>query len=72
MTTKPTTQKEQVLKHLKNEPLTTWEAITKYRITRLAVYVGLLKDDGYKIQSEDGTHTVNGRKYHHSIYKLVN
>lgn len=42
---KNTTQKQQVLAHLqKRKSITSWEAIEKYGITRLAHYIYLLKD----------------------------
>ena len=55
------TQKQQVLNHLQNNPegFTSWEAITKYGITRLAAYIGFLRDDGYEINSV--TETYNGK-----------
>ena len=55
------TQKQQVLNHLQNNPdgFTSWEAITKYGITRLAAYIGFLRDDGYEINSM--TETYNGK-----------
>lgn len=43
---KTTTQKEQVLAHLKKKKsITSWDAIKLYGITRLAHYIYLLKDD---------------------------
>lgn len=48
---KNTTQKQQVLAHLKkHKSITSWDAIKLYGITRLAHYIYLLKDD-YKIVS---------------------
>jgi hypothetical protein len=42
---KSTTQKQQVLAHLKKKKsLTSWDAINLYGITRLAHYIYLLKD----------------------------
>lgn len=50
---KNTTQKQQVLAHLKKKKsITSWDAIKLYGITRLAHYIYLLKDD-YVI------HTIN-------------
>lgn len=44
------TQKEQVLAHLKKYgSITSWNAITDYRITRLAAVIFLLREDGHKI-----------------------
>lgn len=46
------TQKEMVLNHLiQCKTIDTWEAITKYKITRLARYIELLRLDGYAIAS---------------------
>jgi hypothetical protein len=51
------TQKEQVLNHLQNNPngFTSWEAIRQYGITRLAAYIGFLRNDGYDINSVSET-----------------
>ena len=50
------TQKQTVLDHLKNYPtITSWEAITKYHITRLAAYISFLEDDGHKINRKSVT-----------------
>ena len=64
-----TTQKQRVLNHLQGNPngFTSWEAISEYGITRLAAYIGFLKDDGYKIDSVSETH--NGKTF--SRYFLV-
>lgn len=50
-------QKLQVLNHLENATngMTSWEAISEYGITRLAAYVGFLKDDGYRIEAVSET-----------------
>ena len=55
------TQKQQVLNHLQNNPdgFTSWEAISQYGITRLAAYIGFLRNDGYTINSV--TETRNGK-----------
>lgn len=43
-------QKEQILSHLiKKNSITSWEAIEKYGITRLADRIFNLKNDGYNI-----------------------
>ena len=43
---KQSTQKQQVLAHLKKKKsITSWDAIKLYGITRLAHYIYLLKDD---------------------------
>ena len=44
------TQKQSVLEHLiKRKTITSWEAITNYRATRLADIIFKLKGEGYKI-----------------------
>jgi len=44
------TQKQSVLEHLqKRKSITSWEAITMYRATRLADIIFKLKNEGYKI-----------------------
>lgn len=46
------TQKEIIREHLlKHGKITSWEAIEKYHITRLAHYIYLLKKDGMDISS---------------------
>lgn len=43
-------QKQQVLAHLKKHgSITSWDAIQKYHITRLAAIIFLLRDEGNKI-----------------------
>lgn len=52
------TQKHKILEHLKDPNkryITSWEAITEYRITRLGAYIKFLKEDGYIIDSENVT-----------------
>ena len=41
--------KEHLLKYGK---ITTWEAFTKYHITRLSQYIMLLRNDGFEIDME--------------------
>jgi hypothetical protein len=48
----------QVLMHLQKKPITSWEAITQYRATRLADIVFKLKKRGHNIVTymvEDGS-----------------
>ncbi len=48
---KKRTQMEQVLSHLKKKKnITSWQAIERYHITRLAHYIYVLKDS-YKIKT---------------------
>jgi hypothetical protein len=39
----------QVLMHLQKKPITSWEAITKYRVTRRADVIFKLKKRGHNI-----------------------
>lgn len=41
-----------VLNHLKKHPITSWEAITKYRATRLADIIFKLRGRGFNISTE--------------------
>ena len=41
-----------VLEHLKKRPITSWEAITKYRATRLADIIFRLRGRGFNISTE--------------------
>jgi hypothetical protein len=41
-----------VLNHLKKKPITSWEAITKYRATRLADIIFKLRGRGFNISTE--------------------
>ena len=51
-----------VLAHLQaGHSITSWEAIERWKITRLARCVGDLKDEGYPIQSE--LLSANGKRY---------
>ena len=62
-------QKEQVLIHLHTHgSITSWEAIDKYRITRLSAVIGFLKDDKVNIDNSE-TRTTNGKSY--TVYKLI-
>ena len=46
------TQSEKILRHLKKYgSITSWEAITEYRITRLGAIIFELRKDGYIIDS---------------------
>lgn len=46
-------QKQQILEYLTEVgSITQWEAIQKFRITRLAPIIGNLKDEGYNIDTE--------------------
>lgn len=46
------TQVNEVLHHLEtNGSITSWQAITLYKITRLAEYVRQLREEGFEIES---------------------
>lgn len=60
------TQQETVLNHLKKKPITCWEAIVNYRITRLPVLIQRLKMNGYYITTE----IKDGEKTRYAEYKL--
>lgn len=45
------TQKEQVFNHLKEHgSLTSWDAITRYHITRLSEYIHQLRNEGLRVE----------------------
>ena len=46
------TQLAQIRAHLNKKPITSWEAIVLYRITRLSQYILLLRKEGVNITSE--------------------
>lgn len=61
------TQRQQVLNHLKtNGTITSWEAITLFRATRLSGIIYSLRKSGYPITS---TMETNGNK-HYARYTL--
>lgn len=50
---KAKTQLQEVRKHLNTfKSITSWEAITKYRITRLSAYILILRKKGMRIKSK--------------------
>lgn len=55
-----------VLEHLKKRPITSWEAITQYRATRLADIIFRLRNQGFKISTE----LVDGGKVKYARYRL--
>ena len=58
------TQKSMVLYHLKNQKsITSWEAITKYHITRLSAIIYDLRQEGYDIQSTRERNEETGTNY---------
>ena len=71
MQTQLTPEKEafsQVLNHLeRHKTLTSWEAISLYRCTRLSAYIHRLRERGYNIKSEWKTR--NGKRF--TVYELI-
>lgn len=63
------TQYDQVRKHIVKKPITSWEAITKYRITRLSHYILLLRKEGYIIESKRMQDKKTGKWWVKYIYK---
>jgi len=64
--TNPKLQAEKVLVHLlKNETITSWTAIEKFRITRLSAVIFNLRYN-FKIESKDTT--INGKTFTTYIY----
>lgn len=52
------TQRQTVLDHLQaHGHITSWEAITKYHITRLSEYIRILRSEGLHIVTENITTT---------------
>ena len=66
------TQLQTVLSYLKeHKNITSWQAITKFRITRLSAVIYLLRDEGYDVittrhkgVTEEGVHK-NWAIYHY-------
>lgn len=65
MTCRSKGQKEKVLKHLKeNKTITSWTAITEYRITRLSDVILRLRREGHNI----ATKMINGENSTYAKY----
>ena len=65
--------KEIILEHLQEHgSITSMEAYDRYKCTRLAQYIHLLRKEGYVIASEDVSfvHSITGRKGQYSRYRL--
>ena len=71
-TTKPMTQKEEVLKHIKKYgSITSWDAFANYRITRLSARIADLEADGVQIKHTPETHKLpSGRTTTITRYSL--
>jgi len=62
------TQFKKVRNHLhKTKSITSWEAIEKFRITRLSHYILLLRKEGYIIESK----RMQGKENWYVKYKLI-
>lgn len=55
-------QNRKVLKHLRRASLTSWQAIKRYRITRISARIKDLREAGYRIKTEMETGR-NGTRY---------
>ena len=65
--------KEIILEHLQEHgSITSMEAYDRYKCTRLAQYIHLLRKEGYVIESEDVSfiHSITGRKGRCARYRL--
>jgi len=58
------TQKQQIKAYLKTgRPLTSWEAIERWRCTRLAAVIDVLKKEGMNIQSTMKKNSNTSKRY---------
>jgi hypothetical protein len=59
------THKNKILNFLRetNGGLTSWEAITHFRCTRLAARIADLKDDGFRIETTMERNEIKGTRY---------
>lgn len=62
--TKEQRQLKQIADHLtENKSITSWDAIEKYRITRLSHYIYLLRREGWDIETETKVNKKTGTNY---------
>ena len=62
------TQLEMIEKHLlKHKKITSWEAITEYKITRISQYIMILRNKGFKIETV--WEKENGKRF--GVYNLI-
>ena len=67
--TQLTTQTQQVLKTLiEQKTITSWEAIQKFRCTRLSAVIYNLRQDGHDIRTQRMTNEKTGKSYALYIY----
>lgn len=64
------TQADIILKHLQSETITSFEAIERYGITRLAAVISQLRAKGYKIVARNKTVTTRYGKTTVAVYEL--
>ena len=65
-------QKDRVLRHLKDSTITSYEAFLDYGITRLSAIIYSLRKEGYTIISMSKKHTNRyGEKVTFAEYKLA-
>ncbi len=59
------TQRDQIIEHLekKRKGITSWDAIAKYGITRLAKYIHELRSNGWLIHDVNERDTLTQRKW---------
>ena len=60
-----TSHRDQILKFLRdtNGGITSWEAITGFRCTRLAARIAELKDEGFRIETTMEKNQTNGKRF---------
>lgn len=69
----PTSQKECVLIHLLERPLSMPDAVKQYNIYRLAAIIHMLKKEGYNIVTNDVKFTNRyGHESSYAVYQLLN
>lgn len=56
---------------LKRGTITSWEAIDKFKLTRLAAIIHRLRESGWNIVSEQVNQKVDGKIVWYAKYKLV-
>jgi hypothetical protein len=60
----PKSKTEKVLAHLiKHKHITSWEAIQKFRCTRLSAVIYNLRQDGHDIRTHRKTNEKNGKTF---------
>lgn len=66
------TQEQIIMNHLKEHgTITSWEAITKYHITRLSEIIRRLKKQGVNIKAEQIYEISGGQTKHYALYHYI-